>query len=280
MLARRRLLATVAGRSPSFAASASGRGGASVMEGLLRRNTIQLQSAKALAGDGAAGSGGLSPSRRQPQQQRAAAAAAAAGPDSAGMAAAPNPHDAAVDTAKRNATTVLAGPYRRVGNVFIVTCEDHPFKHGWEVNRMLRDLRLEFKGQTTIHPDIPEVRKRLWRVRHIVRVDLLDLDAAKELVGIPAHVSFSDLASQIPRSFGRGGATANPGIRSKVRFMRLRRMRLRDILHRDQLEKSILEEKRKLLAATGPPAGEGTAEVSDGKEGGAAATGQLSGRPV
>lgn len=137
--------------------------------------------------------------------------------------------------------------HRRVGNVFFVACVDHPFKHGWETNRMLRDLRLEFMGQTTIVPDIPQVRKALWRVRHVVRVDMLDLDEAKALIGVPESVSFRDLNAQIPAHFGRGGATPNPHYRSKLRFMQLRRMRLRDVMHRDALEKRILEEKRKVM---------------------------------
>lgn len=146
-------------------------------------------------------------------------------------------------------TAIAAGPYRRVGNIFIVTCIDHPFKFSWEVNRMLRDLRLEFMGQTTIVPDIPQVRKTLWRVRHVVRVDHLDLDEAKALVGVPEHISFRDLAAQIPTTFGRGGAVANPHMRSKHNFMRLRRMRLRDVMHRDELEKKLLEERRRALAS-------------------------------
>ncbi|KAK7198505.1 hypothetical protein NESM_000811800 [Novymonas esmeraldas] len=141
-------------------------------------------------------------------------------------------------------TAIAAGPYRRVGNIFIVSCIDHPFKFSWEVNRVLRELRLEFMGQSTIMPDIPATRKRLWRVRHIVRVDQLDLDEARALVGVPEHISFRDLASQITPTFGRGRAVANPGLRSKMNFMQLRRMRLRDVLHRDALERRLLEEKR------------------------------------
>eukprot|EP00796_Vickermania_ingenoplastis_P009114 gene9114-6405_t len=146
-----------------------------------------------------------------------------------------------------NATTVPLGPHRRVGNIFIVHCVDYPFKFSWEVNRMLRCLRLEFKGQTTIVPDVPEVRQQLWRVRHVVRIDMLDLDEAKALVGIPEHVTFTDLNSQIPLTFGRTKSYRNPGMRSKGNFMRLRQMRLRDVLHRDKLEKELLEERRAAL---------------------------------
>ncbi|CCW67540.1 unnamed protein product [Phytomonas sp. Hart1] len=147
-----------------------------------------------------------------------------------------------------NATAPHAGPHRCVGNIFIVNCVDHPFKHGWELNRVLRGLRLEFMGQTTILPDIPPVRAALWRARAVVRVDVLDLDEAKALIGVPEHITFSDLAAQIPSTFGRIGGMPNPHIRSKVRFMQLRTMRLRDVLHRDALEKRLLEEKRRLHA--------------------------------
>lgn len=112
---------------------------------------------------------------------------------------------------------------------------------------MLRELRLEFMGQTTIVPDIPAMRLRLWRVRHVVRVDLLDLDEAKALIGVPEHIHFRDLAQKISPMFGRGGATSSPVIRSKKEFMRLRRMRLRDVLHRDELEKRLLAERRAAL---------------------------------
>lgn len=123
---------------------------------------------------------------------------------------------------------------------------------------MLRELRLEFKGQTSIVPDTPDYRRRLWRVRHVVRLDMLDLDEAKALVGIPEHVSFSDLKAQIPFQFGRAGAYATPALRSKANFMRLRRMRMRDVLHRDKLEKELLEEKRRaILAAQSGEEGKG-----------------------
>lgn len=151
----------------------------------------------------------------------------------------------------RNATSIPLGPHRHVGNIFIVLCVDHPFKFSWEINRMLRELRLEYMGQTTIVPDIPAVRRQLWRVRHVVRIDMLDLDEAKALAGIPEHITFTDLNSQISPSFGRGKAYSNPGLRSKANFMKLRRIRLRDILHRDQLEKELLEERRQALIEEG-----------------------------
>lgn len=174
---------------------------------------------------------------------RLAAAAAAATTAAATAAGAPPASNAAAPST----TAVAAGPYRRVGNIFFVHCIEHPFKFSWEVNRTLRELRLEFMGQTTIVPDTPQMRKRLWRVRHIVRVDHLDLDEAKALIGVPEHMSFRDLAAQLPSNFGRTRAVANPRLRSKMNFMELRRMRLRDVMHRDQLEKKLLAEKRRAL---------------------------------
>ncbi|PWV12433.1 hypothetical protein C3747_51g175 [Trypanosoma cruzi] len=147
------------------------------------------------------------------------------------------------------ATSIAPGPYRVVGNIFIVHCNDHPFKHSWEINRMLRELRLEFKGQTTIVPDIPQVRKQLWRVRHVVRIDMLDLDEAKALIWRAGAHQFWRSCFTNPGVFGRVRAVANPVLRSKMNFMKLRRMRLRDVLHRDALELRILEERRKALEA-------------------------------
>lgn len=208
--------------------------------GLFAGSPLLAQSTKAVAGTGSSSNGNGDKKRggsKSPAQATATATTTTASCDS-----------------PRNETTMLAGPYRRVGNVFVVSCEDHPFKHGWEVNRMLRDLRIEFRGQTVIHPDIPDVRKRLWRVRHLVRIDIMDLDEAKALVGVPAHMNFSELNAQIPATFGRGGGVSSPSIRSKVRFMRLRRMRLRDVLHRDELEKRLLEEKRRAMTGGGKAA--------------------------
>lgn len=141
------------------------------------------------------------------------------------------------------------GPYRRVGNVIFVTAIDHPFKFGWEANKMLRDLRIEFKGQNVVHPDIPEVRLRLWRVRHAVKCELVDLDEAKALIGVPAHVTFSDIAKTIPDNFGRRGGSASPLLRAKVNFTAYRRMRMKDIMLRDAVELRLLAEKKKLRAA-------------------------------
>jgi ribosomal protein L30/L7E len=148
--------------------------------------------------------------------------------------------------------SVAHPPHRTVGGVFLVYCVDHPFKYTWEITKMLRDLRLEFRGQLTIHPDIPAVRKLLWRTRQVVRIERLDLDEAKVLVGIPSHMQFRDLAKQIPRTFGRTRGSSNPILRSRMNFMQYRRMRIRDLLHRDAVEKKLLAAKK---VASQPKAG-------------------------
>jgi ribosomal protein L30/L7E len=141
------------------------------------------------------------------------------------------------------------GPYRTVGNVIIVRCIDHPFKHFWEVNKELRDLRLEFKGQTTVVPDTPFFRKKLWRVRHVVKLDMMDLDEVRSLIGVPSHIKFQELRQQIPLNFGRGRGRRSPFSRSRVNFHALRSQRLRDILERDAVEKRLLAKKKELRAA-------------------------------
>jgi ribosomal protein L30/L7E len=133
-----------------------------------------------------------------------------------------------------------------VGNIIVVRCIDHPFKHFWEVNKELRDLRLEFKGQTVVVPDTPFVRKKLWRVRHVVQLDMLDLDEVRALIGVPTHVKFQELRAQIPLNFHRGVARRSPFARSRVNFHALRAQRLRDILERDALEKRLLLKKKEL----------------------------------
>ena len=144
---------------------------------------------------------------------------------------------------------LVPGPYRKVGNIIVVRCIDHPFKHYWEVNKELRDLRIEFKGQTTIVPDTPIVRKKLWRVRHVVKIDVMDLDEVREIIGVPTHVTFAELKAQIPRNFGRVRGFRSPFSRSRYNFHALRSQRLRDILERDQIEKRLLEKKKQLKAS-------------------------------
>ncbi len=139
-------------------------------------------------------------------------------------------------------------PYRKVGNIFVVRFIDHFFKHGPEVGQALRSLRFEFKGQTTIHPDIPEVRKHLFAARHCLAIDILSLDEAKQILGIPQHIEFRDLAAQLPQNPHKGPAVGSPFMATKVMFSQYRRARLADILQRDEVEKQLLETKKKLLA--------------------------------
>lgn len=177
-------------------------------------------------------------------------------PNSSSSSAAAAPQASQEDEDAARAARRLTPPgsaagatYRRVGNVFVVRCVDHLFKHGPEVNAALRTLRFEFKGQTTIHPDIPEVRKALFVARHCVTIDAIDLDEAKEIVGIPAHMEFRDLARQIPPGTWRVKSQASPLMASKVQFTEQRRARLRDIFDRDAVELKLLKKKKQLRSA-------------------------------
>lgn len=64
---------------------------------------------------------------------------------------------------------------------------------------------------------------------------MLDLDEVKALIGVPEHITFTDLLGQMNNFFGRVKGCATPTLRSKFNFMRYRRMRLRDVLVRDEL---------------------------------------------
>ena len=137
--------------------------------------------------------------------------------------------------------------YTKIGNIFIIKCTDYPFKYSWEVCRMLRDLRLEFRGQVVIFPDIPAVRLRLWRCRHVVSVDMMSTVELKKKLGVPSHITFRDLARQLPSHMGDANRGAGDAyLRSRVDFMAYRRERLRDIMHRDQQELKLLSERKKL----------------------------------
>jgi ribosomal protein L30/L7E len=144
--------------------------------------------------------------------------------------------------------TTMSLPYRKVGNVLMIHCTDHPFKYSWELNSMLRQLRIEYRGQVVIHPDIPDIRLALWRVRHIVHVEAINTDAVKEMLGIPEHVSFKDLARELPHiakeSLGTSGY-----MEQVMDFRQLRRDRIKDIMKRDRLELTLLAERKKLRAA-------------------------------
>ena len=149
---------------------------------------------------------------------------------------------------------VLPGPYRRVPNIIVLRSIDHPFKNGWEVAKVLRDLRIEFKGQTVIHPDVPRVRELIWHCRHMVEIDIISIDEMKSILGIPKHITFTDLQRTLPHSFHRTPNQGNPLMHGKVQFSEYRKMRLRDIMQRDALELKILHEKKIKAAQQNKPA--------------------------
>lgn len=137
------------------------------------------------------------------------------------------------------------GPYEKVGNIFICYNTDIPAKYTPQINLILRHLRFEFRGQMTIHPDTPEIREKLFRVRHLVRVEMVSLDEAKEILGVPQHVKFRDLESNGLNNYRQVGPDAmHPYIRSQIRFRRYRKERIRDILERDQVELKLLDAKK------------------------------------
>ena len=144
-------------------------------------------------------------------------------------------------------------PYRKVGNVLIIHVTDHPFKYSWELNAMLRQLRIEFRGQVVIHPDIPDVRLALWRVRHIVQVESINTDELKAMLGVPEHITFRDLAREMPNvaktHLGSSGYLENFNA-----FRQLRQDRIKDIMKRDKLELTLLAERKKLKASKGASA--------------------------
>ena len=161
------------------------------------------------------------------------------------------PSDKAVPEAQRMAP----GRYRRVGHVFIVEVVDYPFKYEWEINHILRLLRLEFRFQTSIVPDEPRTRAMLFRVRHIVRINQVDTDELKKMLGIPSHVHFRDMLKTLPDGVWGGDAIQMTGDinykYSLTAFTRFRKDRLKDILHRDALELKLLKEKKRLKAQQG-----------------------------
>jgi len=152
------------------------------------------------------------------------------------------------------AQRLTPGPYEKVGNVFIVESNSHLWNIGWESARELRMLNFEFKGQVTIHPDIPAVRNRLFHVRHLVTIDVMPLDELKDRLGSPQHISFSDLAAQYPDAWGECPtqllSPGSPHNTSKKRFTQYRRDRLKDIMHRDAAELKLVRAKKQLMMAT------------------------------
>jgi ribosomal protein L30/L7E len=175
---------------------------------------------------------------------RCATATTSAGAVSA-AATAPRDDDGAVNVVPPSCQAV-AGPYERVGNVFLVQCVDLPVKYTRQINAVLRKLRFEFRGQWTVHPDTPEVREALFRVRHIVRIEQVPLDEMKRLLGMPAHVRFGDLEAGLPRLRGRGVGAKHPYVASMVNFNQFRRMRIKDVLERDAVELRLLAARKQL----------------------------------
>lgn len=143
------------------------------------------------------------------------------------------------------------GPYRKVGNIFIVHVTQHPFIYGWEINRALRQLRLEYRGEVRVIPDTPAMREWLFRVRHVVNIDMLSLDEAKDMLGIPRGVNFSDLRKSLPRNFGPGVIQDFDTDQAFVDFMEARRMKLRDVMQRDAVELRLLKKRKEALLSAG-----------------------------
>jgi ribosomal protein L30/L7E len=140
------------------------------------------------------------------------------------------------------------GPYRKVGNVFLCLCTDIPAKYTPQINKILRELRFEFRGQLTAHPDTPAVREKLFRVRHIVKVEMISTDEMKESLNIPEHVTFCDLeAGGLNRFRGTGPSAKYPYVKSMIRFANFRKQRIQDILERDQVEIKLVEAKKNLV---------------------------------
>lgn len=137
------------------------------------------------------------------------------------------------------------GPYRKVGNIFICHCNEIPAKYTPQINKILRDLRFEFRGQVTVHPDVPAVRERLFRVRHIVKIDMISTDEMKQILDIPEYVTFNDLeAGGLNKYRQSGPSTPYPYLRSYFQFDNYRRKRIADILERDSVELKLLEAKK------------------------------------
>ena len=136
--------------------------------------------------------------------------------------------------------------YKRVGNVLIVRVTEYPFKFGWELNKILHELRIEFHGQVVIHPDIPEIRHKLFLVRHIVSIEMMDLDSVRKFLGIPGHIKFKSLLS----GMGNGPSPQLLGnaveVQGRQQLTAVRRQRLKDVMHRDSLELRLLAARKEL----------------------------------
>jgi ribosomal protein L30/L7E len=143
------------------------------------------------------------------------------------------------------------GPYRRVGNIIVAHVVDHPYKYGWEIHRALRNLKLDYRGESRVLPDTPQVREWLFRVRHIVSVDMMSLDEAKDMLGVPRGVTFRELQAALPHNSGAGVQRDFDTEQGFVDLAETRRMKLRDVMQRDALELRLLRKKKEALASGG-----------------------------
>ena len=137
-----------------------------------------------------------------------------------------------------------AGPYQKVGNIIIIELNHHLWQQPWEVSRALRELNFEYRGQVTVHPDIPEVRERLFHCRNLVNIDIMPIDEMKRLLCIPAHITFNDLLSQIPETWGDHPPATFEYTVAVKKFAQYRKERIRDIMHRDAMELRLLRLRR------------------------------------
>jgi ribosomal protein L30/L7E len=172
--------------------------------------------------------------------------------DRSGRPEPPQPLPQPISTESVPETQKMArGKFRRVGNVLVVRVIEYPFKFDWEINSVLRFLRLEFKDQTMILPDEPKYRAAIFRVRHLVSVEMINTDELKKLLGIPDHVTFRDLAKTLPEDMNgeRPPSVEFVGFEDSLAdFTILRKRRLKDVLARDAVELRLLNERKKLAA--------------------------------
>ncbi|KNH05876.1 hypothetical protein XU18_3153 [Perkinsela sp. CCAP 1560/4] len=138
------------------------------------------------------------------------------------------------------------GPYQKVGNVIIIELNHQVWQQPWEICRYLRQLNFEFRGQVTVHPDIPEVRERLFHCRHLVNIDIVPIDEIKRSLCIPSHITFSDLLSQFPETWGEHPAAVFDYTNALKKFAQFRKERIRDIMNRDATEMRLVKLRRKI----------------------------------
>ena len=144
------------------------------------------------------------------------------------------------------------GPFQKVGNVIIIELNSHLWQQPWEISRALRQLNFEFRGQVTVHPDIPEVRERLFHCRNLVNIDIVPIDEMKRLLCIPSHITFSDLLSQFPETWGEHPSAVFEYTVALKKFAQYRKERIRDIMHRDAVEMRLVRLRRQMKASNEP----------------------------